>query len=445
MSVSRTYPNSRPSSRAGDPYSNDDDYLKSIEQYKDKSYYDRLLENPWLFSKQAPFSPTLMQDIGEFLGDTSARDNYYAGILQNQNQWLSDTIKSYEKQEYDSAQEQVQRQAAAGINPDLAMTATPGEGASPSPESLPNSEMNPQSAVADMFNLGQSVLTFSLGFYTNLQQVRGLTLENNIKSLQSNDVLTETAWRIIKEGIGESIPGLNYTPNTPVEVFLKDGKVWDSLTDSISRRIDKLPFSRRERRKLKSVMDSLIWNENTSGRPEDAYPDGNDIYTRQFSTAFETLANSMLKDLLNSRADVTESAGRIGSENQSQTVMKFIGQQIYRPLNELALDVQNALLTKNKSYLNAFNNSKGGAAQAKAEITGYRMQADTLNIKRRVMNAFDAINKKITGSRFLPDVWKLALQAGVAAAESKFLVNITQPFKTPSFGYGEKSGFSFGM
>lgn len=444
MSVSRTYPNSRPSSRAGDPFSNDDDYLKSIEQYKDKSYYDRLLENPWLFSKQAPFSPTLMQDIGEFLGDTSARDNYYAGILQNQNQWLSDTIKSYEKQEYDSALAQVGRQAAAGINPDLAMSATPGEGASPSPESLPNSEMNPQSAVADIFNLGQSVLGFTLGFYTNLQQVRGLTLENNIKSLQSNDVLTDTAWRVIKEGIAEFIPGLNNSPNMTVEAIYKDGKLWDSLTDSISRRIDKLPFSRRERRKLKSVMDSLIWNESTDGDTSDS-PDGKPFYNRSFSSAFQTLANGMLKDLLNSRADVTESSGRIGSENESQTVMRFIGKQIYRPLNELALDVQNALLTKNNSYLNAFNNAKGGAAQATAEITGYRMQAETLNIKKRVMNAFDAINKKITGSRFLPDVWKLALQAGVAAAESKFLVNITQPFKTPSFGYGEKSGFSFGM
>lgn len=422
----------------------DDDYLKSIEQYKDKSYYDRLLENPWLFSKQQDFSPTLLQQIGETFGDTSARDNYWAGILQNQNQWLSDTIKSYEKQEYDSAQEQVKRQAASGINPDLAMTATPGEGASPSPESLPGVEMNPQSALADMFNLGQSVLSFSLGFYTNLQQVRGLTLENNIKSLQSNDVLTDTAWRVIKEGIGESIPGLNYTPNTPVDVIFKDGKLWDSLTDSISRRIDKLPFSRRERRKLKSVMDSLIWNESTDGDSSDS-PDGKPFYSRGFSTAFQTLANGMLKDLLNSRADVSESSGRIGSDTESQTVMRFIGNQIYRPLNELAVDVQKALLTKNQSYLNAFNKAGGGAHQADAEITGYRMQSDTLNIKRRVMNAFDAINKKITGSRMIPPLWKLALQAGVAAAESKFLVNITQPFSTPSFSYGEKSGFSFGL
>lgn len=105
-------------SGTGNVYS-DSQYLAQIEQYKGSSFYDYLLQNPWMYSKQGPFEPNLGQKIAGLFNDNSAETNYYNTILSNQQQWLSEALEKFRQQEYNSASSQVERERVAGLNPDL--------------------------------------------------------------------------------------------------------------------------------------------------------------------------------------------------------------------------------------------------------------------------------------------------------------------------------------
>lgn len=99
---------------------NDNAYMEQIEQYKGTPYYEQLANNPWLYSKNAAFSPTFLQGLSEsLLGDTSARDAYYGDLKNKQNQFLSEVLNAQHQEEYNSAGAQMQRERAAGLNPDL--------------------------------------------------------------------------------------------------------------------------------------------------------------------------------------------------------------------------------------------------------------------------------------------------------------------------------------
>ena len=152
---------------SGSPDSN---YLASIEKYRSEAWYDRLLENPWLASKQADFTPSFWQSIGEAFGDESARNNYYAQLAQNSSQWLSDTLAQYHQQDYDSASAQAMRERAAGLNPDINGQITPGSAAENdqplSNVSFPNG--------SDIESVGKGAFSFLSFILQGAQALQGL-------------------------------------------------------------------------------------------------------------------------------------------------------------------------------------------------------------------------------------------------------------------------------
>lgn len=405
--------------------------MASIEQYKDKSdFYNYLLTNPWMRSKQMEFKPTLGQSIAEIFGDYSASQNYYGDLLSKQNQWFSEAYNKFYEQEYNSAAAQVQREKAAGLNPDINGQVTPGASSendqpilAPPQMGLPSEGMQ---TIGNIVSSATAIVSTAFNFYAGLVSLKGVTLENDLRSLNVNKGFRDTSWSLIKEGIGEFLKGDSIEAGT-----IKDKP---SFVRSVSKffrdRLERYPFTRAEKRKLAPIIDGLIRSTGESG--EDA-----------FSTEFESLLNTAYSNLYNSRGNLAESAGRVGTDKETVAAITFMGREIYKPMIDLQNEVNKLILQNQKGYASAFGTSEvdpvtgekldsGPVAQAKAEKYSYRFQSSMSKVKLRVEKAFEEINKKITGSKKLSEGWKLALQAGVSFAESQFLVSLSQGFHLPS-------------
>ena len=84
------------------------------------------------------------------------------------------------------------------------------------------------------------------------------------------------------------------------------------------------------------------------------------------------------------------------------------------PISDLLLQVEKAQASYNSAYLTSVNGEIAGNA-FNAENT---LKISLGSIKNRLTKTFEDINKKITGSKDLSPIWKLALQAGVTSAEA---------------------------
>lgn len=103
-----------------DPKGADVSYLEHIKQYEKSPFYQQLVDNPYLHSKNSPFEPSFFQQLGEsFFGDYSARAEYYGNLDNQRNQYLTEILGQMRQQDYDSAPAQLERMKLAGQNPDL--------------------------------------------------------------------------------------------------------------------------------------------------------------------------------------------------------------------------------------------------------------------------------------------------------------------------------------
>lgn len=382
----------------------DDDYLSEIARFKDKPYYNNLLNNPWLAGNQAEFSPNMWQIIGENMNDFSARDSYNAQLQQQRSQWLSEKLAQYEQQDYDSAQSQVERERIAGLNPDLNGNITPGNSAeNDQPSGLV--EQSSESAVSDIFSLGNTILSTAMQFYSSFQSIRGASIDNRIKSLSLTDNLKSATWTAIREGFSEFVdasPGQDSSP------FDSKGYIRSEFADSIRNRIKRLPYSNSNKRSMYRMVDDLIYSHHSDN-----------VYSP--SVEFEKLRNDVLSSLSKSRNEFTKSYGLPGGQYYDTRELRMISSTIYKPINDLALQVDKLLLQHKKQYESRAVSIGLGSQQASAESSGYRMKSDLFNIKNKIVKSFQDINKRITGSKDISPTWKLALEAGVSSAEALIL------------------------
>lgn len=151
-------------------------YWDLIEKYKDNpEAYSYLSANPYLFANNARFSPTFGQNILSMFGDTSAEDEYYNNLHQQAMAYLSDWEKGQYEQAYNSPIEQVKRESAAGLNPDLSPgSISPGSAAENdqpfSPVSMPGAGSGFQD-VHTLANFGVQFLGSVLSFGKQIQEL----------------------------------------------------------------------------------------------------------------------------------------------------------------------------------------------------------------------------------------------------------------------------------
>lgn len=374
----------------------DDDYLSEIEEYKNSPYYKYLLTNPWLAGNQRPFSPNFWQSIGESLGDTSARDSYYANLQSKRSEWLADALDRFRQEEYNSPLAQVERERIAGLNPDLNGSISAGSASENDQPiqgvDMPNSDLG---SVPQLFSLGNTILTSAMQFASAFQSIRGNSIENRMRSLNLTDSLKSSVWSAISDGTGEF---LNTHEDFDSSQIISN---FEPLSKAIINRIERLPYSRRNKKQMISMVNDLVFATDSDG-------------SYSPSVKYQTMVNDLLSNLSKSRNDFARSYASPGGEFESPKNIRWISNNIYKPIEDINAEVLKLMSKYNKSYYS----SASGSLKADAENTQYRFQSDLMNVKDRLVSAFERINKRITGSKDLSPLAKLALEAGVSSAEA---------------------------
>lgn len=385
-------------------------YLDYISQFQGTDWYNQFL-NAYNSYKSQSFNPNWFQQLGyELFDDTSAWNNFENTRLSAFWDNFGRINDAMHQENFSLPSAELARRKAAGINDDLSGATQIGSG---TPGNIDQADMavpalnDGSNMIQDISNVGQTIISTALQLYSGFQSIRGADLDNLSKSLLLSGSITNEAWRVIKEGSSEFWNGLNYTPGSSIDVLFKDGKVYEPLVQAISNRIDKLPYNRRIKRDMKKSIDSLIFSMDDEGN-------------KSFSSSYQTLMNNLGVDLFKSRSEFTKSSGEIGSDQESQTAMRFIGHTIYRPLNDLMLEVSRLQSQNNSAYLKEINPT----LKAQSENSEFSLKIGLKSVKNRLTKTFEDINKKITGSYDLSPAWKLALQAGVTSAEAFALSKI---------------------
>lgn len=157
-----------------DEFDSDKWYYDMIEKYRGTPYYDYLASNPYLVWNNAAFSPNFWQSIGEVFQDTSARDNYYGALRQSAGGFFNEWQKQMAQQGYDSASSQVERERAAGINPDISggQGITPGSAAENDQPFSPVA-MHTAEAQSNLVEFGLNFISSVFGMVEGIQGMIG--------------------------------------------------------------------------------------------------------------------------------------------------------------------------------------------------------------------------------------------------------------------------------
>lgn len=142
-------------------------YLDAIAQYKNESWYDQLLDNPFMRSKQARFETDPLTGLFNYQG---AAAKYYGGMRTDAMNWLADKVDRMRQQDYNSPIEQAQRDSAAGLNSDLVGNIDSGQAAENDntiPPTFQNGATEYGSKIAEC---GLNIITSLMGFGQQIQQ-----------------------------------------------------------------------------------------------------------------------------------------------------------------------------------------------------------------------------------------------------------------------------------
>lgn len=226
----------------------DDAYLSEIEKYKDKSWYNRLLDNPWLVSKQASYEPDFLTGLFNWKGGAAS---YYGGMRSNAMDWLAKMVNTLNEQDYNSAVEQVNRDNAAGINADLVGNVTPGD-ASENDEIAGQPLINGTSEYAShIADVGMKFFSLFMNFGTQIQQF-GL---NSARMVSDELAANDASFDFVVKQIAGLTPFKGLT--TKEDLDSVDIPAAVSSADFGLKR-----FSSRTRKFMKNWLDALSNGDN---------------------------------------------------------------------------------------------------------------------------------------------------------------------------------------
>lgn len=324
--MSRNVSGSSDSVPASDP---DSDYMKMIEKYKGTDYYNYFASNPYLRQNNAEFSPTFLQRLGEdILGDTSARDAYYANLQSQSNQYFAQGIENMRQDAYNSPVAMNARNKAAGINSDLAGGISGVPSAADNDVFAPQGvEMNPASAGSSAIQSLGSAITqaFSFGFsiVQTMQGIRSLNLDNEAKEVGVLSSVNSMSDFFIEDNLP-----VDFADGSPIvfddnmrSLVRKYGddafhsrRLSRIFSDNVERNYSSLRGYSRRFRGVKDFADARYDAGLSLGR-NDVYQsseDDNDIFGLSgFRSISRVLADAELKILkMSNRADYAEESNR---------------------------------------------------------------------------------------------------------------------------------------
>lgn len=415
----RTHQDAGP--HAGMSYIDENEFMNWIQQFQGSDYYNQYL-NAFNAYKSQFFSPNYFQELGEqWFNDVSARSNFENQRLSTFYDSLARIQDAQHQETYNSEGAQVERQRQAGLNPDLTGGVSPGQaGNVDNPEMATPALNDGSSVVPQIADFTSSFLKSTLGVYSSLQSVLGMSADLRAKDLNLNGLLTEEAWTIIKDATGEFTNNPLFDSNSTIaEVFSdkKTGEPRSELVDSILKRIDNLPYNKRNKKKLKQLVWPLIYSSDETGY--------------NFTQSYQSLINDLTSKTFKSRSDLAEAAGKIGATGHEvkvgdeiislgtdQKALRFIGQYVFKPIQELVLDNSKKELEFKNRYFSEGLKIDLPELQAGAEGADYLLQQENKKFRAELTDKFNKIRKRVIKSNELTAGWKLAIEAGLLSAEA---------------------------
>lgn len=183
-----------------DKYSNDLNYLDSIEQYRGTSYYDTLYNNPYLRGRNNPYTPTGLESLGDTILDVAtfgavghpfssgSEARYYQDLDSQSNQFLTEQVDKMRQEDYDSASSQAARLRAAGQNPDLTGGVTAGAAAeNDQPQAPVGMPADQDSSILQAASVPFSLVSGMIDLYKSFQGIEAANLNNIAIELANND------------------------------------------------------------------------------------------------------------------------------------------------------------------------------------------------------------------------------------------------------------------
>lgn len=411
-----------------------EDVLSEIEKYKDNPYVYELLMNAYNTYAQQKFSPNFLQQISATFGDDSAEQNFINSQVAGLRQEIAEILKANHIEDVSSAFSELADMKSAGINVDLqgGEGISPREGADIDNSDLANPVVNDGSqALTPLLQTGAQICSFALQAYQGFMSVKSLTLDNLQKELSVSSSMKSLAWQTISEGVSEFMTSPDFDES------LKDDpsavSLLPSLVRSFGSRVNNLPLNRRQRKALHSLVDELVFTYDSKG---DKIP----------TAKYETLINNTLKELYGSRADATKEYGRIGADVQDIAVQRFLGEEIYRPLNEMAVELQNDLNHVAKlqakfdsDYLTQANKDGLGRTSASADFVTKKLQLEVKKSQDKVADVFRRINSKLDANTKIGPNWKMAFETALAMGESFVLQQFLNSASSFHFGINART------
>lgn len=372
-------------------------YYDMIEQYKNNpDLYKKLLQNPWLFSKQAQFSPSLIQQIGQAFGDYSAFDSYYSQIQSNQQQWLSEVLEAFRQQDYDSPAAQVERERAAGINPEIANNITPGSAAENDQPMMPGAsmQMNDGSDILKITEAGYSLVQNLMSMYGQFQTMRGANLDNAMREMS-----------LYNKGSQNALDWLVHSLPSDLDFNTDDfSSLSDVVLDAVEKRSNDLPYLSRKSRKF---IGHFIGNFKAT---KDNKP------TAYMSAMIEELKQRYAA----ARKSAAYTASDPGFDKGFMEYVSEIGQAISIPARELAKKQISADKAQADYTANRLSGSLG-KEEREAASSSAKMEVSRKDSINQINQVFDKISGLSNGDKWYHVIGKFLAEIARSALISQIL------------------------
>lgn len=165
--------------------------------------YDKLFaSNPY---RNLQYKESLWQKIASSLGFRTGADKWREDAAINSAEYDAGIFSMIQQNEYNSPVEQAQRMRSAGLNPDLLGVGDVAPGAKPTED--PNGMQPTSDGFSELQIVGKvgsalvNLIPQTMSFMTNLTQLKGIRMDNDLKELTFNSDITQFVEDFFKQGI----------------------------------------------------------------------------------------------------------------------------------------------------------------------------------------------------------------------------------------------------
>ena len=372
--------------------------------------YDQLFSNnPY---RNLSYNQSWLQRIGSWLGFRTGYDKFKEDAQINAQEWDSDVFALMQQNQYDSPVEQAQRMRAAGLNPDLqGLSDVQPAGQMRNDvngleSTVPSEDFNMISTVA------QGVLNIipqAMSFATNLQQLKGIRLENDAKELSFGQSAVDAVNKFFIEGI---------TSEMYKDAF--DSGDWSNILDAAkkdSRYLSETLFSNESARKKWNLAYGMHQNSLIAKMQKYKTYD-------EFESARGSLLKKRASSYFSDDDDVMEGL----LESFIQPVEKFQREMANFDLSILGLrDPKLEQGLKNKQMQNqlSYENNIDPALQAQTENASNEYTKQTQMIMQATNTLFEEIMQNLKGK---DNWWSRIAMAFVGIARAQLLSGMSMQF-----------------